>query len=135
MTRGESVESAAHIYLNCKLYRDFRNPLSLFADKWIRAVAALPPWEAPVTPIRTLADVMHWVHHATPLVHSALLGNMNLQMRQKALAFHSQVLHERYVTGRSSLAPHDDPEYLVPLAQPHLLNDTTTASVAALDTH
>ena len=98
-------------------HRDFRNPLSLFANKWIRAVAALPPWEAPVTPIRTPADVMHWVHHDTPLVHSPLLVDMSQQMRQAALAFHSQVLHERYITGRSSHAPHDDPEYLVPLDQ------------------
>ena len=76
------------------------------------------------SPVRDLREVMHWVHHNTPLVNDPLLAQMAQETRQAALAFHSGILHERYVTGRTSRAPHNEPDFLVPQESTHLLQAT-----------
>ena len=121
---GEAVETADHVYLECSLCRDFRAKMAPFVTRWTQAVAALPPGQAPTRPIRDLRDVMHWVHHDTPLVNDPLLGHLAQETRQAALAFHSGILHERYVTGRTSRAPHNEPDFLVAQDTTDLLHAT-----------
>ena len=121
---GEAVETADHVYLECSLYRDFRAKMAPFVTRWTQAVAALPPGWKPTRPIRDLRDVMHWVHHNTPIVNDPLLDQMAQETRQAALAFHSGILHERYVTGRSSRAPHNEPDFLVAQDTTNLLHAT-----------
>ena len=43
------------------------------------------------------------------------------QLRAAALALHSQIQHERHITGRSAMAPHTQPEYMVEPEHVHLL--------------
>ena len=43
------------------------------------------------------------------------------ELRSAALAFYSQVQHERHVTGRSTRMPNPQPEYLVEPEHAHLL--------------
>ena len=126
---GAAVESMAHIYLDCPLYCNFRDPLSLYTEEWIRGIEALPSYHQPAPPIRTLEDALHWVHHNTPLVDGPPgQEEANQKMRQAALAFHSKVLHERYITGKSSRAPHNEAEFLVVSDEQHTHTLSTTSN-------
>ena len=54
------------------------------------------------------------------VVYGAKLVNRDT-LRSAALAFYSQIQHERHVTGRSTRMPDPQPEYLVEPEHAHLL--------------
>ena len=65
---------------------------------------------------------LHWIHHnqPAPLVDTATQSKGE-GLRSAALAFYSQIQHERHVTGRSTRMPDPQPEYLVEPEHAHLL--------------
>ena len=61
-----------------------------------------------------------WLGPVTPLVDTATQSKGE-ELRSAALAFYSQIQHERHVTGRSTRMPNPQPEYLVEPEHAHLL--------------
>ena len=87
-------------------------------DRWIHRVRETQPpgLRARRWGIHTHEEAWHWIHHDTPLVvDPEVSGYEGQQLRHAALAFHSQVQQERYVTGRMRREEASEPEYMVDL--------------------
>ena len=86
-------------------------------------IAQLHSSTAPQLPgIAGREAALHWIHHnqPAPLVDTATQSKGE-GLRSAALAFYSQIQHERHVTGRSTRMPNPQPEYLVEPEHAHLL--------------
>ena len=107
------------MHLHCPLYANFRQPFSALLDSFATQVNATNPENGQ---IRSREEALHWIHHdqPAPLVDLATQTKGD-ELRSAALAFYSQVQHERHVTGRSTRMPNPQPEYLVGPEHAHLL--------------
>ena len=111
----------AHVHLHCPLYAKFRAPFALLLDEFADlANRTQGPFGLPG--IAGREEALHWIHHdqPAPLVDTATQSKGE-ELRSAALAFYSQIQHERHVTGRSTRMPNPQPEYLVEPEHAHLL--------------
>jgi hypothetical protein len=118
---GAAVENMAHVHLRCPLYGKFRAPFALLLDEFT-SLANRTQGAFGLPGIAGREEALHWIHHdqPAPLVDLATQTKGD-ELRSAALAFYSQVQHERHVTGRSTRMPNPQPEYLVEPEHAHLL--------------
>ena len=105
-----------HAHLHCPLYGKFRAPFALLLDEFT-SLANRTQGAFGLPGIAGREEALHWIHHdqPAPLVDTATQSK-GAELRSAALAFYSQIQHERHVTGRSTRMPNPQPEYLVLLA-------------------
>ena len=110
---GAAVENMAHVHLHCPLYGKFRAPFALLLDEFADlANRTQGPFGLPG--IAGREEALYWIHHDQPaLLVDTAKQSKGEELRSAALAFYSQIQHERHVTGRSTRRPNPQPEYLV----------------------
>ena len=105
---GAGAESSEHVYLDCPIFAAARQVLENKMDRWARRLrrteAATGAWAT-----ASRADVLHWVHHDSPLVSDTGSAMAGREVRRAAFAFYSRVQQMRYAGGRFSYGQPERP--------------------------